>query len=337
MSLFHWMELNIDKLEVIGKQLLKIGKTKNFTEAETSGLYFCGLCHYTKNEFSRAKEFFEAGYAKRFMSFSNPRLGNYLALTKTYAALGDITNAKLVLEELRENAMNDGNSYMVNVAMAAMAEIHMQESNRKEISKWVNHAADHPLIQPHGFFHPRLTHIKALLYLGTPTLLEKAQSLMDQWLQFLDQTKPKNFYIETYLTQAWMRLLQDDEASALELVDKAIKLAQESGYIASFLGISSLVLSFIEANSEKFNKYAIYQSIQFLPKVPQYNTSNPLSSRELDIVELLPQRITNKEIGAQLFISEDTVKKHLTSIFKKLEVKNRRTAVQKAQEKGIIS
>ena len=337
MALFHWMELDIDRLEVAGKQLLNIGKTKNFTEAETSGLYFCGLFHYSRNDFSRAKEFFESCYSKRYMSFSNPRLGNYLALSKTYLALGEISNAKMVINELRENASNDGNTYLVNVAMAGMAEIYLRSSNKTEIVKWVNNLEDHALIQPHGFFHPRLTHIKALLFLGEPSHLEKAKVLLKQWSQFIHYSKPKNTYIETYLTQAWMDILEGDNHSAINGIESAMALAEESGCISEFLGINPAISELIASHSKSFDKYSIFKSIQYSADILEADGGTLLSSRELDIIELLPQRITNKEIGVQLFITEDTVKKHLTSIFKKLEVKNRRTAVQKAQEKGIIS
>ena len=48
-----------------------------------------------------------------------------------------------------------------------------------------------------------------------------------------------------------------------------------------------------------------------------------LSSRELDVAKLIRQGVCNKDIAAKLFISERTVKAHLTSIFAKLNVSNR--------------
>ena len=289
LALFQWMELDIDKLEVTGKQLLNIGITKNFTEAESSGQYLCGLYHYSRNEFIKAKEFLEAGYSNRFMSFSNPRLGNYLALTKTYLALGETSNARMIIDELRENALNDGNTYLVNVAMAGMTEIYMQMSNKTEIIKWVNHVEDHPLIQPHGFFHPRLTHIKALLFLGEPSHLEKAQVLMKQWLEFIKFSKPKNTYIETHLVQTWIDILQGDENSAYDSIKNALVLAQESGCVSDFLGINPALSGFIASHSKSFEKYSIFKSIQYSPAISQADGGTLLSSRELDIIELLPK------------------------------------------------
>ena len=62
----------------------------------------------------------------------------------------------------------------------------------------------------------------------------------------------------------------------------------------------------------------------------------PLTNRELEILVLLSQRMQNKEIGANLFISPKTVKKHLDNIYGKLNVSSRRQAVEKAEILGIL-
>ena len=61
----------------------------------------------------------------------------------------------------------------------------------------------------------------------------------------------------------------------------------------------------------------------------------PLTDREIEILNLLKQRIYNREIAERLFVSTETVKTHLTNIYQKLQVKTRREAVDKARKLGI--
>lgn len=63
---------------------------------------------------------------------------------------------------------------------------------------------------------------------------------------------------------------------------------------------------------------------------------DPLSPREIEILRIVAQGASNKEIADRLFISEGTVKNHLSSILSKLGVRDRMQAILKAREYGII-
>jgi LuxR family maltose regulon positive regulatory protein len=59
-----------------------------------------------------------------------------------------------------------------------------------------------------------------------------------------------------------------------------------------------------------------------------------LSKREMELLRLIAQGCSNKEIAAQLIISIGTVKRHTVNIFTKLDVKNRTEAVARARDLG---
>lgn len=61
-----------------------------------------------------------------------------------------------------------------------------------------------------------------------------------------------------------------------------------------------------------------------------------LSSREIQVLELVAAGRSNTEIAADLFVSETTVKSHLAHIFTKLGVSSRTAAVSKARQRGIL-
>jgi DNA-binding NarL/FixJ family response regulator len=62
-----------------------------------------------------------------------------------------------------------------------------------------------------------------------------------------------------------------------------------------------------------------------------------LTSREFDVLALLPSGATTKEIAESLFLSSATIKTHLASIYRKLEVTNRTAAVGKARKHNLVS
>lgn len=61
-----------------------------------------------------------------------------------------------------------------------------------------------------------------------------------------------------------------------------------------------------------------------------------LSERELEVLRLVSNGLTNAEIGARLSISEATVKTHLIRVFRKLEVSDRTAAVMSALKHGLL-
>lgn len=61
-----------------------------------------------------------------------------------------------------------------------------------------------------------------------------------------------------------------------------------------------------------------------------------LSKREMDVLVLMGQGMTNQEIADSLFVSQNTVKTHTNRIFEKLETKNRTQSIVKAKAQGLI-
>jgi DNA-binding NarL/FixJ family response regulator len=81
--------------------------------------------------------------------------------------------------------------------------------------------------------------------------------------------------------------------------------------------------SFIQPNMTKelvkeFNRVTLHEK--------ERNEDNNLTSREIEVLELIAEGMINKEIAKQLYISEKTVKNHVSNIFKKLDVSDRTQA-----------
>ena len=70
---------------------------------------------------------------------------------------------------------------------------------------------------------------------------------------------------------------------------------------------------------------------------PELGAREPLTPREIQVVELLAQGLPNKAIAARLGISDQTVKFHVSSICGKLGAINRTDAVRRAVRRGLIA
>jgi NarL family two-component system response regulator YdfI len=77
---------------------------------------------------------------------------------------------------------------------------------------------------------------------------------------------------------------------------------------------------------------------ELLPDAPQFaaELADPLSDRELEVLDLLAEGLSNKLIAHRLSISEHTVKTHVASIFAKLGASSRTEAVSQAIRRGLV-
>jgi LuxR family maltose regulon positive regulatory protein len=71
-------------------------------------------------------------------------------------------------------------------------------------------------------------------------------------------------------------------------------------------------------------------------QAPKSDLIEPLSERELEVLQLIAEGLTNREIAARLFLALNTVKAHTRNIYSKLGVHSRTQAVARSQELGLL-
>ncbi|HEX3643463.1 MAG TPA: LuxR C-terminal-related transcriptional regulator, partial [Ktedonobacteraceae bacterium] len=146
-----------------------------------------------------------------------------------------------------------------------------------------------------------------------------------------------------------------EEAQALDVLSEALRLAEPEGYIRSFVdeGLPmKALLSRLREQQRKagptpyldtllaaFPQQSKAQERQPKPAGERTKTQpllDPLSERELEVLQLLVQGVSNQEIAQELVIAHDTVKRHVSHIFAKLGVNNRVQAVRQARALGLL-
>ena len=163
--------------------------------------------------------------------------------------------------------------------------------------------------------------------------------------QILDEAEP-----DTVRERVEWGVLRSLAAQATDLVRAhgylrtAVALAQPHRYLATIIeqgpGIASLLRSLPAGTDLKpyvdeltVRAEAAAASSKGPARPPP---GGPLSGRELTVLRLLASRLTTTEIAGALFVSPNTLKSHLKSIYRKLDVNSRTAAVRQGQARGLI-
>ena len=77
--------------------------------------------------------------------------------------------------------------------------------------------------------------------------------------------------------------------------------------------------------------------MNLMSEMVEKTNSEGLTDRELEILALIAEGSSNREIGDRLFLSEKTIKNYVTSIFQKLQMNDRTQAAVYAVQHGLIS
>jgi DNA-binding CsgD family transcriptional regulator len=120
------------------------------------------------------------------------------------------------------------------------------------------------------------------------------------------------------------------------VVDNAFELyAGSLAVIFTLLGLW-LAVKLIRPKTVIVEKKVIVNSVDFVFNEDK-RTRIGLSKREMEVLQLIADGLSNEEIAARLFVSLNTIKTHSSKVFEKLEVRRRTHAVDKARKLRLIS
>ncbi len=152
----------------------------------------------------------------------------------------------------------------------------------------------------------------------------------------------------TNVERAALEALARDEAGdpqgAARALEAALELAEETRHRWPFLELGrrmeTLVRNQIRVGTA--HRAVVGELLDaFADRAPASRTVSPLleplSDREQAILRYLPTALSNREIAGELFVTTNTVKTHLRSIYRKLDVARRREAVERARDLRLLS
>jgi len=182
--------------------------------------------------------------------------------------------------------------------------------------------------------------------------LTDAHDLLSRLLETAESAGWMGKAIEILVLQALTSKTQGDTSAALGSLRRAISFAEAEGYVRVFLdeGQPMARLLYQAAERQDFPEYTNWLLAQFPTEDQHIGHSSeasytqarsssliePLTRRELEVMQLIAAGATNAQIGQELYIAVGTVKNHVKNIYSKLDVHSRTQAIARSRELGLI-
>ncbi len=341
---FHWITGDLKGMEQAAKQAIVLCQASDFHQILGQSHYHLGCIRYQQNDLAAAEQLFAWVVERPYQNYGTCYVSSVCGLAMTYLAQEKETEAHEIVETAIAFLLETGNTSMLPIILALQAEVALRQGRLPAASQWADKLD--PVLQPMPWFlSPHLTLIRVWLAQNTPLNQAKATGLLSQLEAYLASIHNTRFLIETLALQALSAAATGDHPAAMVALEKSLRLAQPGGFIRVFVDLGSQMAHLLSRlKVEKgLQAYAGQIRSTFPESQATGATANqdelpdPLTNRELQILELLSRRLTNKEIAAQLVIEPGTVKGHTIKIYQKLNVKSRHQAVEKAISLRILT
>jgi LuxR family maltose regulon positive regulatory protein len=338
----HDSNADMPELGQAASQLLKLGEKDDLADSLSYGRYFLGCFHYLRNELVEAERHLVVAASDRKIAQIWSAINSACVLALTYQALDRPDQARDTVEATKTYLTEIQNVEFLPQLGGLGAELALRQEHVDEAGRWARQFDPHPLPLMTVFYVPQLTLAKVLLAQDTSASRKQAGDLLAKLYDHV--LNDKRFLIEVLALQALLDDAQNDQAAALDKLERAIHLAEPGGFIRLFVDLGPKMAGLLrQLRYRGVSPSYIKQILDAFPDsvgpevvLPDTELPEPLTNRELEILALISQGLTNKEIAAQLVIAPGTVTQHTHNIYQKLMVKNRRLAVIEATKLGIL-
>ena len=271
-----------------------------------------------------------------------------LCLIRVLFSRGDFAGANKIIQKMEGIARKHDLPPFVASPMAAWrARMWLAQGNLDAAAQWV---AERGLDADGG---PTL--LREMEYLALARILiaqgrlAETGRLLQRLLDTAESAGHTLRTLEILMLQALATQAGGDTTQAMVTLEKALTLAEPGGFIRVFVDEGPPMARLLyKALSHEIAPDYVRRLLGAFPvaepeqpdpsisQAPESAMIEPLSERELEVLQLLAEGLTNPEIASRLFVSLNTIKAHCRNIYGKLGVHNRTKAVGRARALGIL-
>jgi LuxR family maltose regulon positive regulatory protein len=277
---------------------------------------------------------------------------SYVSLARLSEIQGDCEAAQEILNRARDLASSFAASQMDDdLVDSYQVQLWLTMGEQKRAEHWVAEVQLPKLVKtlpPSGRFDP-VWEIRSQtlvrVYISQADY-QAALGVIKPLVEAANENQRLRSLVKYLAIQAVLQYLLGDIESALRTLEQSLELGEEEDFQRTFLDEGEPMARLLYEAAERGHhvEYTGRLLQEFGSEVPivsqiidQPGLVEPLSSREIEVLNLIAGGKSNQEIAAMLHISLSTVKGHTSNIFGKLIVRNRTEAVSRGREFGIIA
>jgi len=342
-----------------GLRLRELSGSNKLAFAETWGLYVQGNASFQMLDLDAARNLFGLVLENRYIANHRAAVDAMAGLAISCQLLSKPDEADETIRLAQEHAQWTKDPIHLEMVHSCQARLALLRGDLDSASRWQRSLRKTPGNPIMLFFLeiPAITECRVLIAMGSDAGLKEAVERLEDLRQNSKAWRNTCQVMEIMVLQTLAVYRQRRLDESLDLLEQAVAIAEPTGLVRPFVELGApmadllnrlikknVAVDFIgkllAAFSDKQTGPPSLPSLPIspsphlpIPKSPRPQPLvEPLTNRELDILDLLVQRLQNKEIADKLFISTETVKTHLNNIYQKLGVTSRRQAVEKAKK-----
>ena len=354
LTIVLYMDADLPGSMTAAVECLRTIRNLSFVHTRIFADYILGAAQYLQNQTEAAKSSLLKVVDDR--QAANP---SYVAqagfiLAYIYLAQENEVAADRLLDQIGAYCREKNNRTVLSIFQAFEAEFALRRGDTQKAWHIAQHA-DFDVREPMWFLYiPQLTPIKCLLDRGTHDNLQEAHNRLIQLEERMRRINRESVRIEILALLALVCHKQRDETAALQNLQTALDLAEPGNWIRTFVDLGMEMKDLLDCliqqqtgqtyaqhvlkacQAEHSKKASLELDATTKAQISEPSPNTVLTRREIEILPLLAEGLSNKEIAARLHVAPLTVKTHLQNIYKKLNAKNRIETLKISREVGII-
>jgi LuxR family maltose regulon positive regulatory protein len=267
-------------------------------------------------------------------------LEGYPIQARLLQALSKGEEAQEAMQESERVAMETQYIGCVQESQAWKAHLALAAGNVQEAQKWASARGlgsggdielEHPLHEVERF-----TYVRLLMAVGKAS---EALPMLDELTSMQEHSGRIRALIESLVLQALCLRSLGRTEEALRVLARTLLLAEPEGFIRIFIQEGPPMAALLRtAGAQGHSPEYVKNLLESFGETPtaQEALLDPLSERELEVLRLVAEGLTNADIAAELVIAHSTVKTHINRIYNKLGVSTRTQAVARARQLQIL-